>query len=116
MIRWIFCYSSKGHNAVVNIFTVEPFEAIKREINFPEGRIFFVDGVKVFNKGLEFLMESIFSGEMPIKAYLAVPFRYLSELTAHEEQFFPWMGPEKEEQQAKVCELLPDITGHLGQE
>jgi hypothetical protein len=50
--------------------------------------------------------------EVPVQADLAVPFRVLAELSAHEEQLLARMGPVVKEKQAQIgefCQLSPGI-------
>src|SRR3989339_1129241 len=113
MVLGVFALAAEYDDAVVHILEIQPPEAVVGEINLPEGAAILVDRVQLPDEFLQLLVQGVLFGEMPVKAYLAVPLGDLAEFTSHEEEFFARMGPEKKEKQPQVGEFLPHIAGHL---
>src|SRR5262249_288592 len=52
----------------------------------------------------------------PLDLSFRVPFRGLTELRSHEQQFLAGMAPHIGEERADICEALPLVTRHLVEE
>ena len=103
----------KTNNRVVYIVKIEPPETVIVEINLPKARVFIVHTVHFLDEMLCSPVQGIMLGQVPVKAHLAVPFRPLAELTAHEKQLFAGMAPLQQEKEAEVGKLLPVVPWHF---
>jgi hypothetical protein len=80
-----------------------------------ERRVAAIERVDVAHQPLQAAMLRALQ-EMPVERAVVVPLALLAELAAHEQEFLARMRPHEAEIGAQVCELLPAVAGHLGEQ
>ena len=107
--------AGEGDHGLFGVIHHQPFEAFGLAVLFPQGRMGAVGVVQVAYPALHaFVPAAVFGGEqVPVEAFLVVPFAALGEFAAHEQQFFAGVAPHVAVVGAQVGELLPAVAGHF---
>jgi len=107
--------SEEGIGVNVCGIGLKPAKPIRAKVPLVEGRLLAIEAIELPDKPGKLPMAVILE-QVPVQALLMVPLVELSKLTAHEEQFFSWVSPHPSIEGAEVGELLPQVTGHTGDE
>ena len=108
----VVVFTYKAYDRVVRVVAPDPFKAGVVMVNFPEGRVVFVNVVQFLHHG-EKLAVAVPADEVPVERLLFVPFAELPEFVAHEVELFAWVRVLESVGEAEVCELLPVVSRHL---
>ncbi len=114
-VRRIFCLAHEAEHAVLPVVAIDPFEARVIEIDFVQSRLAAHELVQI-GHGLFQTLVRFPLQQMPLQAFVVIPFVPLAEVAAHIEQLLAGMRPHVAEQKPHVGELLPQVAGHLIQE
>ena len=108
----IFAAADERKNAVVGVVGVNPFETMPVEIDLMKSGFSGVKMVEIGDKMLDAAVGIVLE-QVPIQAVGFAPFVALGELLTHKEEFLSGMSVLIAVEKTEVCELLPQIAGHL---
>ena len=100
------------HDGIIGIVAPDPLETGVVVVNFPEGRVVFVNVVQLLHHGEEFAV-AVPADEVPVERLLFVPFAELAEVVAHEVELLARVRVLEGVGEAEVCKLLPVVARHL---
>ena len=107
-----FVHSTKGDNRLLIVVVGDPREALPREVDFPQGRVFEIEVIERAGKVLSLFVHIVFK-KHPVKRRLEVPLLELAELAAHKEQLFAGMRHHISEEGAKSRKFLLIFARHF---
>src|SRR5208283_5476331 len=102
----------KSKNAVIGIVEVNPLKTMPVETYLVKSRLTLIKGVQVRNVFLQFLVWLILK-QVPIEAFVKIPFIRLPEFRAHNHKFFTGMTVHIPIQRPEVGKFLPHISRHF---
>ena len=105
-------FAYEAENAAKRVVAVDPFESGWIEVQLVQSRLLAIGPIEVFHPALERRMGRIVK-EVPVEAFLMIPFVPLTELTTHEEEFLPRLCIHVTIEKSQIGEFLPVVSGHL---